>query len=185
MGEYAQLLMDGKVLSNCIYEISSENLDAFGDRITNVAEPKEDTDAATKGYVDSEISKIDVSEQLKDYATITYVDNKLVSNGSDYTLKTAELATCGNGLSCQIENYTITTIQISDPNVALSVMLPKITEGNTVRDFVIRFENTGSSNASVAFVPFGSEDIDYESDSDDWATIEPGVNLVSFTETKR
>ena len=64
-------------------------------------------------------------------------------------------------------------------------MLPKITDRNTVRDFVIRFENTGSSNATVAFVPFGSEDIDYEADSDDWAAIEPGVNLVSFTETKR
>lgn len=64
-------------------------------------------------------------------------------------------------------------------------MLPEQTSDNTVRDFMIRFENTGSNNANIMFVPADSEDIDYEGAEDDWAVVEPGVNLISFTETKR
>ena len=105
--------------------------------------------------------------------------------GDKYVLKTATLEQYGSGLSCKVDNYTITTIEVANPTVSISVILPEMTIDNKVRDFVIRFENTGNENASVAFVPQNDEDIDYESDSEDWAIIEPGINLISFTETKR
>lgn len=161
--EYNLKVLDGSLLSNAIYEVSSDNYDVMGDRIINVAEPELSSDAATKNYV----------------------DNQLLNAGDKYVLKTAALEQYGSGLSCKVDNYTITTIEVANPTVSISVILPEMTIDNKVRDFVIRFENTGNENASIAFVPQNDEDIDYESDSDNWAIIEPGINLISFTETKR
>lgn len=66
--EYHALVKNGQTLSNAIYEVSSDVTNCYGERLINVAEPERDNDAATKGYVDQEISKIDVSDQLTGYA---------------------------------------------------------------------------------------------------------------------
>ena len=43
-----------------------------------------------------------------------------------------------------------------------------------------------SSSAAPTFTFNGvNETIDFDSENDDWAVMEPGLNLVSFTETKR
>ena len=52
------------------------------------------------------------------------------------------------------------------------------------RDFILRVEI--SSNAAPTFTFNGvGETIDFDSENDDWAVLEPGLNLISFTETKR
>lgn len=163
--EFNKLVKNEGIISNVIYAIEYEDDNMYGERIRNVADPVEDQDAATKKYV----------------------DDRLINSGGgdDYVLTSVIPVDFEGGLCCQIENYKITTILISNPSKTLSVILPGMTENNKVRDFVIRFENTGNENASIAFVPQNDEDIDYESDLDDWAIVEPGINLISFTETKR
>lgn len=56
--EYYQKVVDGKVLSNELYIVSSDYMNAYGQQIKNVAEPELSDDAATKGYADDEIIKI-------------------------------------------------------------------------------------------------------------------------------
>lgn len=53
--EYAQLLKEGNALSNCIYNVSSDNFEAFGNKIVNAADPEDDQDVATKHYVDTKV----------------------------------------------------------------------------------------------------------------------------------
>lgn len=53
--EYAQMLEDGTCLSNAIYIVEAPNIDAFKQRITNVAPPTDLSDAATKEYVDNAV----------------------------------------------------------------------------------------------------------------------------------
>ena len=59
---------------------------------------------------------------------------------------------------------------------------PKPADGGA-RDFIIRVEVTASTAPGFYFVGV-SESINYDSDSDDWSVLEPGLNLISFTETK-
>lgn len=235
--EYARLLKNGEVLSNCVYEVSSDNIDAFGNRIIGVAEPEESSDAATKGYVDSEIGKIDVSGQLTAYAksndltayarksttlagygitdaaTTSYVDAQIRNidvsdqidelssniindvtdlvggNAQFYKLVKVEPSavynpTYGNILSCSVENCAVTTICVNSTSKPLYIGLPQ-SRLNIVRDFVIRIEVLTTSNPSVAFVPYEGEDIDFEAEDPDWLEVRPGVNIISFSETKR
>lgn len=63
--EYNLKVLDGSLLSNAIYEVSSDNYDMMGDRIINVAEPELSSDAATKNYVDQEIANLSDEYQPK------------------------------------------------------------------------------------------------------------------------
>lgn len=65
--DYFELVKNDNVVSNMVYVVSSDEDNHFGQRITNLGEPELSSDAATKNYVDTEISKIDVSEQLEEY----------------------------------------------------------------------------------------------------------------------
>lgn len=60
-------------------------------------------------------------------------------------------------------------------------MLPSAGEG--ARDFILRIEISSASAPTFTFT--NTSGLDFESEDDDWAVMEPGVNLVSFTETKR
>lgn len=67
--DYAQLVIDEHTDPHTVYVLSGEGYDdQFGNRIANVGEPISTTDAATKGYVDAQISSIpkpDMSEYYK------------------------------------------------------------------------------------------------------------------------
>lgn len=56
--EYYELVKSGNVLSNAIYEVSSDNYNMMGERITNVAEPELSSDATSKNYVDTLIKQL-------------------------------------------------------------------------------------------------------------------------------
>lgn len=88
------------------------------------------------------------------------------------------------GGAYNIQNCTITKIVI-DSNSQVRINLPAKPNGDEVRDFILRIENMMSEDADVVFVTSEDEEVTYETSQDDWAVIQPGVNLISFTETKR
>ena len=94
--EYAVLLSTGNALSNALYVIEDNHIDAYGQQIKNVALPTDLSDAATKGYVDDSISNISIPTDLSD---LTNSPGFLVSNDlSDY---------------CYAKNETCSAIEIS------------------------------------------------------------------------
>ena len=114
--------------------------------------------------------------------TSIYVPNS-ATGSLRYALATAELQTAGNSLSCAVDDQTITTIEVSSSSTPIIVQLPEAPQDGA-RDFILRIEI--SSSAAPTFTFNGvSETIDFDSEDDDWAVLEPGLNLISFTETKR
>lgn len=65
--DYYNLVSSDSALSNVLYVVSSDYINAYGQRIENLAEPELSTDAATKGYVDSISSSLNSQiQQLGD-----------------------------------------------------------------------------------------------------------------------
>ena len=62
--EYHQKVVDGTVLSNELYIVSSDTFNMYDERIVNLAEPELSSDAATKAYVDNKAASAaeDISE---------------------------------------------------------------------------------------------------------------------------
>lgn len=133
----------------------------------------------------------DVTSNTKIIAIDSVSDIENIGSGSgtasaaNYPLVNATLVDENGGLGCTVQNNTITTIVVNSSDKTIYIHLPAETTDNTARDFVIRLEVTASTAPQVQFVPANSEEIDYETNDDTWATIEPGVNIISFTETKR
>ena len=50
--EYHTLTTEERAISNMLYVVEYENLNLYGEKITNVADPEQNSDAATKNYVD-------------------------------------------------------------------------------------------------------------------------------------
>lgn len=114
--------------------------------------------------------------------TSIYIPNS--SSGSTrYALATAILQTAGNSLSCAVDDQTITTIQVSSSSTPIIVQLPA-EQQDGARDFILRIEISSSTAPTFTFNGV-NETIDFDAEDDDWAVMEPGLNLISFTETKR
>ena len=133
----------------------------------------------------------DVTSNTKIIAIDSVSDIENIGSGSgtasatNYPLVNATLVDENGGLGCTVQNNTITTIVVNSSDKTIYIHLPAETTDNTARDFVIRLEVPATTAPQVQFVPANSEEIDYEANDDTWATVEPGVNIISFTETKR
>ena len=133
----------------------------------------------------------DVTSNTKIIAIDSVSDIENIGSGSgtagaaNYPLVNATLVDENGGLGCTVQNNTITTIVVDSSDKTIYIHLPAETTDNTARDFVIRLEVTATTAPQVQFVPANSEEIDYEANDDTWATIGSGVNIISFTETKR
>ena len=87
--EYHQKVIDGTVLSNEFYIVSSDTFNMYDERIVNLAEPELSSDAATKAYVDSKAASAaeDISEISRDVGRLK--SNTLTSvtlNGTAFTV---------------------------------------------------------------------------------------------------
>lgn len=99
-----------------------------------------------------------------------------------YPLVIAKLQkTASSSLSCAIQDHSVTTIEISSAATPIIVQLPPKQDG--ARDFIIRVEISSSTAPSFTFSGL-DENITFDSDNEEWYTLEPGLNLVSFTETR-
>jgi hypothetical protein len=56
--------------------VSSDNINAYGSRVTNVATPEDDTDATTKKYVDEVASKVIIDDKDTDKLNIRNISQE-------------------------------------------------------------------------------------------------------------
>ena len=86
-------------------------------------------------------------------------------------------------LTYKIIDHSITTIEITDENKPVTLTLPDKDKNKYARDFILRVEIKSSAAPMFTFV--GLDDSWFvESDNEEWMIMEPGVNIISFTETK-
>ena len=71
------MLSNDLVLSNQLYVVSSDFIDAYGQQIKNVANPIELSDATNKGYVDDKFDKVKVA--LADALTVSIEETSNLS----------------------------------------------------------------------------------------------------------
>lgn len=56
--EYTKLTLEGTCLNNVLYVVSSDCVNAYGQQLKNLAAPTDSGDAATKEYVDTQVSSV-------------------------------------------------------------------------------------------------------------------------------
>ena len=123
---YYILKNDGKLLSNITYVISSDRVNAHGDRVINVAEPSVDTDAANKKYVDDisveQDSKLaDINAKLTNNTTgIAYLASVSAVNASfneryDSVLSTIEV--CHHKADGECDMLSVEQLIVTDEDV--------------------------------------------------------------------
>lgn len=159
--EYAQLVSQGKADPSIIYIVSADYVNAYGQQVKNVMPGTDLSDAATVEQLSSTI------DTQKRYALVE---------------KTLELSS-GN-LTCQLDDFAINTVVLSSDDYPVRFYLPPQQVNGKARDFLLRLEATTSEIPTIGFYSSGNETIDFESDDYSWMQVEPGLNLVSFTETK-
>lgn len=100
-----------------------------------------------------------------------------------YRLVTLAGAMSGGVRVYEIEDQTVATIQLSSSSTPVLIKLPAKPDDGGARDFILRVEITSNEAPTVTFQGV-DESIDFDSEDDDWYILEPGLNIVSFTETK-
>ena len=77
LNDYITLLSNDLILSNQLYVISSDFIDAYGQQVKNVAKPIELLDATNKGYVDDKFAKVKTA--LADVLTVNIEETSNLS----------------------------------------------------------------------------------------------------------
>ena len=75
--DYITMLSNDLILSNQLYVISSDFIDAYGQQVKNVAKPIELSDATNKGYVDDKFAKVKTA--LADVLTVNIEETSNLS----------------------------------------------------------------------------------------------------------
>lgn len=113
---------------------------------------------------------------------VTASDSFVLSSQLRYKLATAAGTLSSGSYVYDVEDRSVTTIGINQSSTPVIVRLPNAS-GSGARDFILRIEISSSSAPSFTFT--NSAGLDFDSEDDDWAVMEPGLNIVSFTETRR
>lgn len=93
--DYHQMVAAGTVDNNIVYVVSSDNINAYGERIIEVAEPVEKTDAATKNYVDTtiETATATIKSTSLSGVSVNGVAATVIDNVASFQI---DLIDCGN-----------------------------------------------------------------------------------------
>ena len=124
--DYMTQVADGTLISaGVLYIISSDNVNAYGQRVINVAEPEESSDAATKNYVDSKNSDADAKIEALSSKLSSEVINlsTALSNEIDSLSSrlSGDIGTLSADLSGEIENLSASLSgEIDNLSTALS-----------------------------------------------------------------
>ena len=109
---------------------------------------------------------------------IEVVDGQNPLKEYGYRLIVGELSGSGNDLTCRIENRAITTLDIDQPNLSVTIKLPEKKYNNYARDFILRLNIT----ELPCMIWDGIDDLWEATSDNDWMDLEIGQNIISFTE---
>jgi hypothetical protein len=105
------------------------------------------------------------------------VDGQYPLKEYGYKLVVGELKGSNNKLSCQIENRTITTLNLDSSDLSVTIKLPEKKYSGYARDFILRMNVT-----ELPCIIWDGIDDNWEALDDDWMNLEVGQNVISFTE---
>ncbi len=200
--EYEDMIVNGTTLSNCLYIVDNSFVDMYNEQIKYLAPGTDPTDAVNMQQLSSAISdflsavpdsyktydSILSSLSVDGYALSSQLTSKAETSALPYTLVNAVLNSCtynnAQCVSCQIEDRTITTLSVDGNTPDVVVFLPQKQNATAARDFILRVEISAATVPGFTFVGAGNETVQYDSEDDEWYVLEPGLNLISFTETK-
>lgn len=164
--EYVELKNTGNLCSNYMYITEFDQLNMHNQKIVGLKDGVDANDAVTVGQMISAINKYDGSSS---------------SGNHSYKLVTAELSGT-TSLTCNIEDRTITTVVVSDSEIPITINFPQKIDGYA-RDFILRIEVTTTEAPEFNFV--GLDDSwSVDAEDDEWMFMQPGINVISFTEMK-
>jgi hypothetical protein len=160
--DYHDLVSANKIDDSTLYIVSSDNLNVYGEKIINVAYPENDSDAATKKYVD------DLSINLKNDIKIPTKTSEL-SNDSDFTTRTElnKVKTATNNLSNELK--TKSTITIDGVKSDLSVVhiskddYHELVVNETIDNstlYIVSSDNLNTYGEKITNVLSGEDDTD-------------------------
>ncbi len=119
-------------------------------------------------------------------------ENKLVTQSNvpqpqlRYALVEPELTPSGTTVSATLQDRAVNVITLASTVTAATFTFPEPVEGYA-RDFFIRLVIEGSTVPTISFLESGGGSLEdaFDADDDAWAEIEPGVNVLMFTETSQ
>lgn len=98
--EYSQMVVLGETISNCLYVVQSDHIDAYGRQIKNLSAGTEASDAVNLEQLTS------AYYQKSETSSAAQISSALTGGGGGgsgrYALETATLQSAGTSLSCAV-----------------------------------------------------------------------------------
>ena len=117
-------------------------------------------------------------------------ENKLVTQSNvpqpqlRYALVEPALTPSGTTVSATLQDRAVNAVTLASTVTAATFTFPAPVAG-FARDFFLRLVIEGSTVPTISFLESGGGSLEdaFDADDDAWAEIEPGVNVLMFTET--
>ena len=120
--------------------------------------------------------------EINDKADIVLLDGYVAKNELPsylrYAIVSPEVTTSGTTASAVLRDRAVNRITLGSDITQLNLTFPPAVAG-AGRDLFLRLVVTGSTAPEISFAGSPAFDVD----DDEWANIEPGVNILLFTET--
>lgn len=118
--------------------------------------------------------------------------NKLVTQSNvpqpqlRYALVEPELTPSGTTVSATLQDRAVNAVTLASTVTAATFTFPAPVAG-FARDFFLRLVIEGSTVPTISFLESGGGSLEdaFDADDDAWSEIEPGVNVLMFTETSQ
>ena len=135
-------------------------------------------------YSDYYSTVLGASTEVGANSSVNYATKIDVEKNSSYKLVDVELTYNEfEYYSCNIENKTISKITIDSDSYPIIINFPPKKYNDYARDFIIQINVTLDSTDNLQIEWSGLDDNwNAVTDADDWAILEPGLNIISFIE---
>ena len=118
-------------------------------------------------------------------------DAKATGDALRYDLTTPTPTTSGTTVAVTLQDRAVNAVTLASTVTAATFTFPTKVAGKA-RDFFLRLTIEGTTVPTIYFVEGSGNAVDptdtndlFDADDDSWAEIEPGVNLIMFTETQQ
>lgn len=134
--------------------------------------------------VDSSLSTHGAAAEAK--AVGEALEQKANKTTLRYALVEPSLSTSGTTVSATLQDRAVNAVTLAASVTAATFTFPAPVAGYA-RDFFLRLVIEGSTVPTISFVESGGGSLEdaFDADDDAWAEIEPGVNVLMFTETSQ